>query len=123
MEIVFRMALTIAGIINIIPSILAFAPSKFLSSYGIELPDATFELLLRHRAVFFGIVGGLLIFSAITKKHYELSTSIGLVSMVSFVVIYLLIGGGITDELKKVVRIDIVAMVILLVGFALYKFK
>jgi hypothetical protein len=123
MELIYRITLFIAGIINILPALLAFLPEKISKSYGIEIPNANYELLLRHRAVLFGIIGGLMIYSALVKKHYELSTIAGLVSMVSFIIIYFLIGKDINSELKKVLIIDVVATVILCVGFTLFLLK
>lgn len=123
MEIIFRVSLFIAGIINLIPSILVFFPEKISSSYGVEIPDINYELLLRHRAVLFGIVGGILIYSAVTKKHYSLAVIVGLISMVSFVILFYLIKGEINTELHTVMKIDIIGIIILLVGSALYKFN
>ena len=122
METVFRISLFIAGVINMLPSILVFLPEKLSKSYGIEIPNTDFELLLRHRAVLFGIVGGLMIYSSISKNYYSISLISGLISMVSFILLYFLIG-GINEELGKVMKIDLVAITILLVGFLLYKFK
>jgi len=122
METIFRILLFITGGINVLPSILAFSPDKLSKSYGIEIPDVNFELLLRHRAVLFGIVGGILIYSAISKKHYSISVIVGLTSMVSFIVLYFLMN-GINAELQKIMQIDFVAVLILIVGFVLYKLK
>ncbi len=121
METIFRICLMIVGLINFIPSILAVLPNKISQSYGIEIPDANYELLLRHRAVLFGIVGGLIIYSAISKKYYTLSVTIGLISMVSFLILFKLGNGAINAELEKVMNIDLVGIVILLVGYGLYK--
>ena len=104
------------------PSILVFLPEKISKSYGIEIPNVDFELLLRHRAVLFGIVGGLMIYSAILKKYYSISVTVGLISMISFIILYFLMN-GINAELEKVMKIDLVAVVILLVVFLLYKLK
>ena len=123
MELLFRIALFISGIINILPSLLAFLPDKISKSYGIEIPNANYELLLRHRAILFEIIGGLMIYSAIVKKYYELSTIAGLVSMTSFIILYFLIGKDISQELKKVMLIDLVATVILCIGFILFLLK
>ncbi|OYU92913.1 MAG: hypothetical protein CFE21_18515 [Bacteroidetes bacterium B1(2017)] len=123
MELIYRITLFIAGLINILPAILGFLPEKIAKSYGIEIPNANYELLLRHRAILFGIIGGLLIYSSLAKKHYELSTIAGLVSMVSFIILYFLIGKNINSELKKVMMIDLFATVILCVGFILFLFK
>lgn len=123
MEFIFRISLFIAGIINFIPSILAFIPEKISNSYGVDVSNANYELLLRHRAVLLGLVGGLLIYSAITKKNYNLSVVIGLISMVSFLILYKLINGEINPELNKVMKMDVLAIVILVIGFVLYKSK
>lgn len=122
MEIFFRIMLFIAGLINTIPVLLAFLPSRITDSYGITLPDANYELLLRHRAVLFGIVGGLMIYSAMIKKYYDLATLIGMVSMVSFLLLYFLIDGKINIALIRVMQIDAFAIVLLLVGYLSYKF-
>ena len=123
MELIFRITLFIAGVINLLPSVLAFLPDKISKSYGIEIPNENYELLLRHRAILFGIIGGLMIYSAVAKKHYEVSTVIGLISMISFIVLFFQIGGNINSELKKVMTIDIVGTVILCIGFMLLKLK
>ena len=121
METIFRICLFIAGAINFLPSLLAFLPNKISQSYGIDIPDANYELLLRHRAVLFGIIGGLMIYSALSKKYYDLSFIIGLISMVSFLILFKLANGPINPELVKVMRIDMAGIVILLLGYGLYK--
>jgi hypothetical protein len=123
MELLFRITLFVAGVINLLPSLLAFLPEKIAKSYGIEIPNANYELLLRHRAILFGIIGGLMIYSALVKKHYELSTIAGLVSMTSFIILYFIIGKDINQELKTVMMIDAVATVILCIGFILFILK
>lgn len=123
MELIFRICLIIAGIINLIPSLLAFVPDKINNSYGIDVPNINYELLLRHRAVLLGIIGGLMIYAAIVKRHYNLATVVGLISMISFVILYKLMDGEINPELNKVMKIDILAIVILMVGFGLFKMK
>ncbi len=120
MELIYRIILFIAGLINLLPSLLAFFPGKISKSYGVEIPNANYELLLRHRAILFGIIGGLMIFSAIFKKHYELATTVGLISMTSIILLYFLIDKGINAELKKVMVVDIIATVILLIGFVAF---
>ena len=107
MEIFFRITLLVAGIINAIPALIAFLPAKITASYGIAIPDANYELLLRHRAVLFGIIGGLMIYSAITKKHYDLATSAGLISMISFLLLYYMIDAPINHALTKVMKIAV----------------
>ena len=102
---------------------LAFLPNKITKSYGIEVPNANYELLLRHRAILFGIIGGIMIYAAITKTHYTLAVCIGFISMVSYLLLIQLVNGLINQELTKVRNIDIIGILILLIGFLLFKFQ
>jgi hypothetical protein len=122
MELFFRLSLFISGIINLLPSILAFLPNKFSQSYGIEFEDVNLELLLRHRAFLFFIIGGLMIHSSVMKINYEISTISGLFSMISFIVLYFLIDKPINPKLKKVMVIDSIASAILALSSFFYFF-
>jgi hypothetical protein len=122
MELIFRISLFLVGVINFVPISLAFFPNKIKDSYGIEVTNPNLELSLRHRAVLLGIVGGLMIFSAISKKYYDLSVVLCSVSMLSFIILYFMIG-GINNELKKVMLFDITAMIILTIGCFCYYFN
>ena len=117
MESFYRLTLFAAGLINLLPSVLVFLPDRISKSYGVEMPSASYELLLRHRAVLFGIIGGLMIASAISKKYYAVATIAGMASMASFIVLYFWIGKDISAELKRVMLIDVLATVLLLAGF------
>jgi hypothetical protein len=77
MELIFRLSLGIAALVNLLPALLAIRPQNIAKSYGVSVPDGNYELLLRHRAVLFGIVWGLMLYSALTKVYYELATLIG----------------------------------------------
>lgn len=122
MEIIFRICLFIAGIINFVPSILSIIPDKIESSYGVRLDDSNLELLLRHRAVLFGIVGGIMIYSSFTKRYYSLALLIGFISMISFLILFMIVDGEINSELNKVLKADIVGLIFLITGGGIYKF-
>lgn len=121
MELIFRIILFCSGVINLLPSLLAVLPTRIQKSYGVAIPDVNYELLLRHRAVLFAMIGGLMIFSALAKKYYEVAAGAGLISMMSFVVLHWLIGKGITPELRTVMRIDAAATIVLLVGLIAFR--
>ena len=123
METIFRITLFLSGLINLIPSLLAFLPHKISKSYGIDLVNGNYELLLRHRAILFGIIGGIMIYAGIVKKYYKIATTMGLISMISFILLFVLIDKDINSELKKVVVVDIAATVILCTGLVLFVVK
>lgn len=76
--------IVIAGLINFAPLIGAISRSKLTALYGLDFSDPALELLMRHRAVLFGIVGGFMIFAAFHTPWQKSAIVIGLISMVSF---------------------------------------
>lgn len=117
MGLLYRASLFISGAINLVPAVLAVFPEKISKSYGVKVLNPNYELLLRHRAVLFGIVGTIMISSAITRKNQFLATAVGLTSMLSYVLLAQQVSGKINPELTKVFNIDIAASLILVAGF------
>ncbi len=107
----------LVGVINALPLIGVVSAERLESLYGVRIADPGLELLMRHRAVLFGIVGGLLIGGAFVPSLRAVAVAAGLVSMLSFVVIAGLVGEP-TAPLRRLVWIDVVAS-IALVGAAL----
>lgn len=64
-----------------------------------------------------------MLYSVFAKKYYDLATLFGLISMVSFLILFYLTKGEINKELTVVMKVDAVAILILTIGYALYKFK
>jgi hypothetical protein len=85
--------LAVAGIINLLPTIGATGAGGLRSLYGFEIANPDLEILLRHRAVLFGIVGALLLAAAIRPGLREVAALVAGASMASFIVIALLVGG------------------------------
>ena len=123
MELIFRFCLLLSGIINFIPIVGAFLPNKMKQSYGIEFSDPNLELLLRHRAVLFGIIGGIMICSAFCRQYYDLSFGMGIISMGTFIFLFKLVPGKKNHALTKIMKIDLITTLILLGGFALFKYS
>jgi len=48
----------IAAAINLAPALGAVAPARMSALYGLDLKDPNLQILMRHRAVLFGLVGG-----------------------------------------------------------------
>ena len=63
-----------------------------------------------------------MVYAAITRKLYATSVLVGLVSMISFVLLYFVIG-NINEELDKVMKIDLVAIILVVIGYTIYKLK
>src|SRR5262245_43896084 len=87
--------------------------TRLRALYGVELQDANVIILMRHRAVLFGIVGGLLVLSAFHSPLRPAGYAAGFVSMLSFVVVAWLVGSY-NPELRRVLVVDLVASAALL---------
>jgi hypothetical protein len=95
----------VAAAINLAPVLGAFAPGRMSAAYGVELGDANLQILMRHRAVLFGLVGGLLVAAAFHPPLRTVGYVVGFSSMVSFLVLAWLVGGY-GAEIQRVVAID-----------------
>ena len=121
MRYILSVMLTIVGIIHLLPMAGALGVSRLQSLYGVIIADPNLEILMRHRAVLFGILGAFLIYAAFRPGLQLAAFIAGAVSVISFLVIAGIIGGYNTG-IARVVTADIVAVVCLLIGaFAYWK--
>ena len=86
-------------------------------TYGIEVADPDVELLLRHRATFFGLTGLGLIVATMVPGHRSPAITVGVLSLGSYIALAEAIETPNT-RLEHVKRIDI-ALVMALVAAAL----
>jgi hypothetical protein len=120
-ENLYRFILLITGLVHILPFSFLFFPEQLQKNYGVDMSDVNLQLLLRHRAIFFGLIGFGLIFSAIKKYFYGWASTIGLISMVSFIVLFYQIG-EINQQLRSVMMIDVFVSSALFLTATLYHF-
>lgn len=120
-ENLYRFILLITGLVHILPFSFLFFPEQLQKNYGVDMSDVNLQLLLRHRAIFFGLIGFGLIFSAIKRYFYGWASTIGLISMVSFIVLFYQIG-GINQQLRSVMMIDVFVSISLFLSAVVYHF-
>jgi hypothetical protein len=102
--------LLVAGI-HLLPSIGAFGPSQLQRLYGVSYAsDQTTLLLMRHRAVLFGLLGGLIAASAFRRELRKAGDAMGFASIVSFLVLERFHGHG-NGLVLRVRNVDWVALV------------
>lgn len=108
----------IVGLINFAP-LMGIASNDMLASlYAIEVNSPDMSLLLRHRAALFGIVGGYILIAAFRPSHRPVATVMAFASMLSFMVLYLLVGPE-NNKLVGVFRLDVVAVILLIAAVIL----
>ncbi|CAN7540365.1 hypothetical protein LJR090_004559 [Bosea sp. LjRoot90] len=104
--------LAIAGIVNLLPTIGVAGAGWLRSLYGFEIANPDLEILLRHRALLFGIVGVLLLAATLRPGLRDVAVLVAGASMASFIVIALLVGGY-GPAIRKVVIADIIGLLAL----------
>ena len=119
MRYVLMVALVVVGIIHLLPLAGVAGPERLLALYGVELSDPDLVLLMRHRAVLFGILGGFLVLSAFVPALQPSALMMGFTSVASFLGLALT-GGPVSPAIARIVAADWVALGALVVGFVAY---
>ena len=104
--------LVVAGIINLLPTPGAVGANWLRSLYGFEIAGPDLEILLRHRAVLFGVVGVLLLAAALRPRLRGVAVLVAGASMASFIVIAFLVGGY-GPAITRVVIADVIGLLAL----------
>jgi hypothetical protein len=107
--------LIIAGIIHLLPLPGVLGASQVARLYGVAIEDPNLVILMRHRAVLFGLLGLLLAAAAFRTELRGLAYVAGLVSVTSFLALAWGVGGY-NGLIGRVVVADIVATTCLLVA-------
>ena len=113
--------LIVVGIIHLIPITGVAGVGRLNSLYGIRIDNPDLSILMRHRAILFGLLGIFLIYAAFRPSLQLVALIGGAVSVASFLWLAYATG-GFNDELKRVVVADVIAAVCLVVGFIAYFF-
>lgn len=103
----------VAGLINFGPVVGALSKKRVEGLYGITVEDGNFEILMRHRAVLFGIVGALIIASAFDPSLRPAGYAAGFTAMLAFILITGLVGNY-NSNLRRVSIVDVVGLAALL---------
>ena len=112
MRAIVTLLFLVAAAVNLLPVIGALSTSRLEGLYGVVVQDPNLEVLMRHRAVLFAIVAGLLAAAAFHPPLRALAIAAGLLSMLSFVAIAGLVGEY-NPMLRRVVLVDVAASVAL----------
>lgn len=102
----------LAGLGNLLPVAGVLSAARLEALYGVAIGDPNLLVLMRHRAVLFGIVGALLIAAAFRPAWRAAALAAGLGSQLSFVALAWL-AGDTNAELRRVVAVDLVLSAIL----------
>jgi len=115
MRILTALALLTVGIIHLIPLSGVLGPEHLVRLYGAAPSDPSALILMRHRAVLFGIVGGVCVLAAFKPDLQWLALVLGGFSVDSFLWLAWSTG-GFNAHLQRVVVADMLALLCLAAG-------
>ena len=111
----------LTGLLHVLPVSGVLSTERLHALYGVAIADPDLAIFMRHRAVLFGIVAGLLIAAAFRPPLRNVAIAVGLVSMLSFVVIAVSLGGY-NAELRRVVAVDALGSLLLVAAAGIERF-
>lgn len=109
--------LIITGIIHLLPLSGALGVEQLSTLYGMAFNDPNLAILMRHRAVLFGLLGIFLFGVAFKPAWQPLAFAAGFVSVISFLWLAWSVGGY-NMQINRVVIADLVALACLIAGSA-----
>ena len=112
MKKVVTAALLIAGVINLYPVVGVISADQLVELYGVPLGHGDLIILMKHRAVLFGLLGTFIIYSAFRSSVQTVACTAGLVSMISFIAIAY-VSGEFGETFNKIIVADVVGSIAL----------
>ena len=119
MSLAIKICFLIVGLINFIPIVGVLSDQRLNTLYGISISSPELSILLKHRAILFGMLGGFILFAAFSPSYRPLAFILGYISMISFLLIALT-SGNYNQEITKVVIADIVGIAVFAVATVLH---
>lgn len=113
--------LVVVGVIHLLPLSGVLGSERLAALYGVQFQEPNLEILMRHRAVLFGLLGAFMVFAAF-KPAYQTAAFIGgFISVVSFLYLAWAVGSY-NEQVGRVFVADVVALVCLVVGGVVHAF-
>jgi len=117
MKLVVSASLMFAAVIHLLPLSGVLGVRRLASLYGIEVGEPNLSVLMRHRAVLFGLLGLFVFHAAFNAELQPLAFVGAFVSICTFLCLAWL-DGPVNAYLRRVVWIDLIAVVVLACGAA-----
>jgi hypothetical protein len=115
MERVIQAAMLVAGLIHFLPITGVTGADQLTSMYALPFDDRNLVILMRHRAVILGLLGGFVLYAVFRPAMRPPAIALGTVSLAS-IVLLAWSTGGYSRALSTVVLADTIAVVCFLVA-------
>lgn len=115
---IYLTLLFLVGLINFLPIIGVISLDRINQSYGLTITDSNVAILLRHRALLFGLIGGFIIYSVFNPHQQMAAIAIAAISMLGYLYLF-----WSTSEpslaLLNVAKADIIGVILLLIAISI----
>lgn len=111
--------LIVVAVIHLLPLTGALGSERLAALYGLSFTEPNLAILMRHRAVLFGLLGAFLLLAAFRPALQAIAFIAGFVSVLSFLWLAWSTGSY-NAQIARVFTADIVALICLLIGGAAY---
>lgn len=101
--------LFVVGVINFLPVLGMLSTARLSRAYAIELNDSNLVILLRHRALLFGIVGGFILYAVVVPDFRVTAMVMAAVTMSGYI-FFMRQVGNYNAALRKVMLVDVVGI-------------
>lgn len=115
---VIAAALAVTALIHLLPVIGVLGAAQLQRLYGLQIDDPSLQLLLRHRAVLFGLLGVFLLWAIWRPALRRAAVLAGMVSLLSFLLLAWLTPDY-NAAVQRVVWADWIALACLLLAMLL----
>ncbi len=79
--------LLVVGVIHLLPVTGVAGGARLEALYGVRFDDPTVLLLMRHRALLFGLLGAFMVYASFRSHLHGLAVTAGWVSVLGFLVL------------------------------------
>jgi len=116
---IISVLLIIVAVIHLLLLSGVLSAKRLTALYGLSFDEPNLEILMRHRAVLFGLLGVFFIYAAFQVELQPIALIVGVVSVVSFIWFAWSVGDY-NASVRRVVVADWVALVCLGIAAGLY---
>jgi hypothetical protein len=109
--------LLIVGVIHLLPLSGMLGIERLSALYGLSFNDPNLVILMRHRAVLFGLLGLFFMVAAFRPELQILAFIAGFISVISFIWLAYSVGAY-NAKISRILMMDIIALVCLVVASA-----
>ncbi len=111
-------SLVIVGLINFFPIAGLLGVKNLETAYKISLTSDDLVILMQHRALLFGLLGGFILYSAFVPIYQHAAITMAAISMIGFAVLVHTVGST-NSAILNVLSVDYVGIFFLVIAIVL----